>query len=207
MESGTGAGNNAQFVTLGIDREVFAVPVDTVLEILDMRLMFRVPDAPPYLIGLIDVRGRGVPVIDLRVKLGLPATEATETTRILVLEVPITGRRLVLGLVADRVFEVAALDERQIEPPPDIGIRWHSEYIRGVGRRGDDFVIILDLARLFSSEEAALLPLRHTSSLNPRPGRQSRSTPRSDHQSVAFRTRSTCHARCDEAEAGQTLPG
>lgn len=157
MESGTGAGNNAQFVTLGIEREVFAVPVETVVEILDMRLIFRLPDAPAYMMGLIDVRGRGVPVIDLRVKLGLPAIEATETTRILVLEVPVTGRRLVMGLVADRVFEVAALGERQIEPPPDIGIRWRSDYIRGIGRHGDGFVIILDLDRLFSSEEAALV--------------------------------------------------
>jgi purine-binding chemotaxis protein CheW len=157
MDSGTGVGNDTQFVTLGIGREVFAVPVGTVLEILDHRPIFRLPDAPAYLIGLIDVRGRGVPVIDLRVKLGLPAIEATETTRILVLEVPMTGRRLVMGLMADRVFEVAALGEQQIEPPPDIGIRWRSDYIRGIGRHGDGFVIILDLDRLFSSEEAALL--------------------------------------------------
>ena len=98
---------DAQFVTLGIDREVFAVPVETVVEILDMREIFRVPDAPPHLAGLIDVRGRSVPVIDLRVKLGLPPAAPTETTRIMVLEVPMAGRQLVLGLVADRVFEVA----------------------------------------------------------------------------------------------------
>ena len=64
---------DTQFVTLGIDREIFAVPVETVLEILDMRELFRMPDAPAWLAGLIDVRGRSVPVIDLRVKLGLPA--------------------------------------------------------------------------------------------------------------------------------------
>src|SRR5580658_6278009 len=98
---------DTQFVTLGIDREVFAVPVDIVLEILDMRQMFRVPDAPAHLAGLIDVRGRSVPVIDLRVKLGLPAVAATESTRIMVLEVPVVGRQIVLGLIADRVFEVA----------------------------------------------------------------------------------------------------
>jgi CheW-like domain len=85
---------DAQFVTLGIDRELFAVPVETVLEILDMREMFRVPDAPPHLAGLIDVRGRSVPVIDLRVKLGLAAVAATHGTRIMVLEVPVAGRQL-----------------------------------------------------------------------------------------------------------------
>src|ERR1700675_1179006 len=94
-----------QFVTLGIDREVFAVPVEAVLEILDMRELFRMPDAPAHLAGLIDVRGRSVPVIDLRVKLGLAAAAITEGTRIMVLEIPVAGRQLVLGLVADRVYE------------------------------------------------------------------------------------------------------
>lgn len=157
MSQATAADGDGQFVTLGIDQEVFAVPVSTVLEILDMRTVFRIPDAPPYLTGLIDVRGRAVPVIDLRTKLGLPPKPATQNTRILVLEVPMAERRLVLGLVADRVFEVAPLDEGQVEPPPDIGIAWRSDYIRGVGRRGDSFVIVFDLARLFSAEEVALL--------------------------------------------------
>jgi len=151
------ATTDAQFVTLGIDQEVFAVPVETVVEILDMRALFRVPDAPAHLAGLIDVRGRGVPVIDLRLKLGLPAVPTNETTRIMVLEVPVAGRQLVLGLVADRVFEVAPLDNGRMEPPPDIGSKWRCDYIRGVGRRGDSFVIVFDLERLFSSDEPALL--------------------------------------------------
>jgi purine-binding chemotaxis protein CheW len=152
----------AQFVTLGIDREVFAVPVDLVLEILAMRTPFRVPDAPPHLAGLIDVRDQTVPVIDLRLKLGLAPAAPTGNTRILVLEVPVTGRKLVLGLIADRVFEVIALDQRTIGPPPDIGTLWRSEYISGVARRGDTFVIIFDLARLLSSEAHALLQTRTT---------------------------------------------
>jgi purine-binding chemotaxis protein CheW len=148
---------DTQFVTLGIDREIFAVPVEMVLEILDMREVFRVPDAPAHLAGLIDVRGRSVPVIDLRVKLGLPAAAVTETTRIMVLEVPVDGRQLVLGLIADRVFEVAPLDDGKMEPPPDIGTRWRCDYIRGVGRRGDSFVVVFDLERLFMSDEPAFL--------------------------------------------------
>jgi purine-binding chemotaxis protein CheW len=143
-----------QFVTLGIEREVFGVPVESVLEILDMRPIFRVPEAPHYLLGLIDLRGRSVPVLDLRAKLGLPAIPTTETTRILVLEVIVAGRPLVLGLVADRVFEVLAFKADDIEPPPDIGVPWRSEYIRGVGHRDARFVIIFDLPRLFSTEDA-----------------------------------------------------
>ena len=146
-----------QFVTLGIDREVFAVPVETVLEILDMRQASRVPEAPPYMLGLIDLRGRSVPVLDLRVKLGLPAIPATETTRILVLEVTVSGRPLVFGLVADRVIEVMALSAGEIEPAPDIGTRWRSDYILGVGHRDGRFVIIFNLSRLFSEEDTAAL--------------------------------------------------
>jgi purine-binding chemotaxis protein CheW len=147
----------AQFVTLGIDREVFAVPVEPVLEILAMRPLFRVPEAPAYFAGLLDVRGQAVPVIDLRVKLGLEAIPPTDNTRVLVLDVPVSGRRLVLGLIADRVFEVTALDKRSITPPPDIGTLWRSDYISGVGRRGDGFVIIFDLFHLLSSDDVALL--------------------------------------------------
>src|SRR5690242_7532407 len=116
MAHATAAVDDGQFVTLGIDREIFAVPVETVLEILDMRPTFRIPEAPSHLLGLIDVRGRAVPVVDLRVKLGLTPTPPTELTRILVLDVALAQRRLVLGLVADRVFEVTALDASQVEP-------------------------------------------------------------------------------------------
>jgi purine-binding chemotaxis protein CheW len=157
MDSNQETKTEAQFVTLGIEREVFAVPVEAVVEILDMRPMFRLPDAPSYLAGLIDVRGRSVPVIDLRVKLGLPAAPATETTRILVLEITVADRLLALGLIADRVFEVMTLDLRQVEAPPDIGVRWRSEYISGVGRRSGGFVIIFDLPHLFSTTDAILI--------------------------------------------------
>lgn len=101
-----------------------------------------------------------MPVIDLRLKLGLQAAPATGNTRILVLEVLVAGRKLVLGLIADRVFEVIALDQATIGQPPDIGTMWRSEYISGVARRGDTFVIIFDLARLLSSDAHALLRTR-----------------------------------------------
>lgn len=160
MAANAAARSDQQLVTLGIDREVFAVPVETVLEILAMRPMFRLPEAPAYLAGLIDVRGRAVPVIDLRLKLGLPGAEPTDSTRILVLEVPVAGRHLVLGLVADRVFEVASFAADAVEPAPDIGLSWGSDYISGVSRRDGGFVVIFDLARLFSNDEAAWLGAR-----------------------------------------------
>ena len=109
------------------------------------------------MLGLIDVRGQAVPVMDLRAKLGLPAAPVTEHTRIVVLDVQLGSRTLLLGLLADRVFEVTELDEGTVNPPPEIGVRWRSEYILGIGRRGQDIVIVFDLAHLLTSDDVALL--------------------------------------------------
>ena len=146
-----------QFVTFGLGDELFAAPVGLVREILDFRTPFKIPNAPPYLMGLTDVRGRGVPTLDLRTRLGMEPTRATPHTRVIVLDIPLDGRTLSLGMVADRVFEVAAFMPEQIENAPDIGVRWHSEYISGVVRKSDGFVVLIDLARLLSTEEAAAL--------------------------------------------------
>jgi len=146
-----------QYVTLGVGEEVFAVEVTRVHEILDFGPVVRLPNAPDHVLGMIDVRRRAVPVIDLRVKLGLSPTVKTEHSRIIVLDVDIGARIVVLGLLSDRVYEVTDLSNHALEPPPDIGMRWRSDYIRGVGRRGESFVIIFDLSRLFSDDEVPLL--------------------------------------------------
>jgi len=149
---------DTQLVTLGLGGEVFAVPVRFVREILDFKPPFAIPEGPAYLLGLTDVRGRATPTLDLRLKLGLPAVAPTLATRILVLDVPIEGRVLSLGLVADRVIEVITIREEDMDAPPDIGVRWRSDYIQGVFRRQDSFVVLFDMARLLTSQEAAALP-------------------------------------------------
>jgi purine-binding chemotaxis protein CheW len=146
-----------QYVTLGLGAEVFAVSVSHVREILDYQAPFAIPDGPSYLMGLTDVRGRGTPTIDLRMKLGLPAVPPNGATRILVLDVQLEDRVLALGLIADRVIEVVAFSEGQIEAAPDIGVPWRSEYIQGVVRRESGFVVIFDLARLLTTQDAAAL--------------------------------------------------
>lgn len=145
-----------QYVTVGIGDEVFAAPVENVREVLDVCPFTRIPNAPAFLRGMIDVRGKGVPVVDMRVKLGLEPAPVTPHTRIVVLEVPLAARSLVIGALTDRVYEVAELDEHEVEPPPDVGVRWNSSFLRGIGRRGDHFVIILDLATLFATDGGAL---------------------------------------------------
>ena len=148
---------DGQYVTLSLGAEVFAVPVAYVREILDFAPPFGIPEGPGYMLGLTDVRGRGTPTLDLRRKLGLPGIDPTLTTRILVVDVPVDGRTLSLGLVADRVIEVAAFSESQIEAAPDIGVPWRSDYIQGVVRRDSGFVVIFDLARLLTGQDAALI--------------------------------------------------
>lgn len=152
------AASETQYVTLGLGAEVFAVPVEFVREILDYRQPFAIPEGPAYLLGLTDVRGRGTATIDLRTKLGLPTVPPGPSTRILVLDIPLEGRLLSLGLVADRVIEVVSVADEQIEPAPDIGVAWRSDYIAGVVRRDDGFVVLFELAKLLTSQEAAALP-------------------------------------------------
>lgn len=146
-----------QYVTFGLGDETFAAPVGLVREILTYQAPSRIPNGPPYLLGLTDVRGRGVPTADLRIRLGMAPVEPTLNTRILVLDVPVEGRILSLGLVADRVYEVTGFAADEIEPSPDIGVKWRSDYISGVVRRAEGFVVLIDLARLLSTTDAVLL--------------------------------------------------
>jgi purine-binding chemotaxis protein CheW len=151
------ATNEGQYVTLGLGAEVFAVPVSMVREILDYRVPFGIPDGPGYMLGLIDVRGRGTPLLDLRTKLGLPRTEPTPITRILVLDVPLADRVLSLGLVADRVLEVATFAASEIDGAPDVGVPWRSDYIAGVVHRSTGFVVLFDVPSLLTASDVAAL--------------------------------------------------
>jgi purine-binding chemotaxis protein CheW len=141
----------AQYLTLGLDGETFGIGIRNVREILDMRPISKIPHAPNFLLGIIDVRGTSYPIVDLRTKLDLPSVPATEATRIIILDVPMGAGFVGVGFVADCVFEVTGIDERQIESPPSVGGRWKSDYLAGIGRKGDGFVIIFDLAKLMAS--------------------------------------------------------
>ena len=146
-----------QFVTLSLGEEVFAIPVAYVREILEYRAPFAIPEGPPFLLGLTDVRGQGTPTLDLRRKLGLAPIAPGPSTRILVLDVPLEDRLLSLGLVADRVIEVITVRSDQVEPAPDIGVPWRSDYIQGVVRRETGFVVLFEMTRLLTSQDEAAI--------------------------------------------------
>lgn len=146
-------GASVQAVTFGLGDEVFAVSVTLVREILDYAPAFRVPNGPDWLLGLTDVRGQGVPTVDLRMRLGLAPAEPTLSTRVLIVDVPLVDRTVSLGLVVDRVLAVTTFADDRLEPAPDIGLRWRSDYIRGVVREPDGFVVLIDVAEIFSDED------------------------------------------------------
>jgi len=142
----------AQYMTLGLDGETFGISIRNVREILDMRPISRLPHAPHFMLGMIDVRGSGYPIVDLRLKLDLPSVPATDATRIIILDVSVGDKVVGVGFVADCVHEVTDIDESSMEAVPSVGGRWKSDYIAGIGRKGDRFVIIFDLKRLMAHE-------------------------------------------------------
>lgn len=145
--------NSRQYVTFSLGRELFGVEVTRTREILSLTPVTRVPQTPDYLLGVINLRGQVVPVVDMRLKLGLPAGAETEDTCIIVVEVLVDGEPLVVGALADAVREVLEIRSDQIEPPPRLGSRLKTEFISGMGKVDEQFLILLNLDRVFSSDE------------------------------------------------------
>ena len=142
-----------QYLSFKLGDEVFAVDVAKVREILDVTAITKVPQTPEYMRGVINLRGSVVPVMDMRLKFGLPATERTVNTCIIVMEVVHDGETMVLGSLADSVQEVLELEPDQIEPPPRIGTRLRTDFIKGMGKYNDLFIILLDVDRIFNADD------------------------------------------------------
>ncbi len=146
----------SQYLTFRVGDEVFALDVSQVREVLDLITITKVPRSPEFMRGVINVRGSIVPVVDLRLKFGLSKTENSMDTRIIVMDLFLDGENTIIGALADSVHEVMELDLSQIEPPPKIGMRWRTEFIRGIGKHDGQFIIILDIDRVFTSEELVI---------------------------------------------------
>ena len=147
----------AQYLTFMLGEEVFALDILQVREVLDYTSITRVPRMPAFMRGVINLRGSVVPVVDLRLKFGMSATERTVNTCIIIAEVAIGGERTLLGALADSVQEVIDLEAGQIEPPPRLGASIQAQFIRGMGKRDAHFVIILDVDKVFSGDEISLV--------------------------------------------------
>lgn len=146
-----------QALILDLGGEIFAIDAAQVREILDEVPITQVPNARPFVDGLINVRGRVVPLADLRVAFGMTRTATDEDSRIVVIEIELGGESSIVAIYADRVYDVTDIETASIEEAPKVGMRWRSEYVRGISRRGESFVIIPNLERIFV-EEGNLVP-------------------------------------------------
>ena len=142
-----------QYLTFNLAEEVFAVDVGRVREILEITTITKVPQTPDFMQGVINLRGSVVSVIDLRLKFGMTETERTVNTCIIVVEVSIDDETIILGSLADSVQEVIEMEQDYIEAAPHIGTQLNTDFIKGMGKHDERFVMILNIDKVFSSAE------------------------------------------------------
>ncbi len=147
-----------QYLTFKLDTELFALEIAKVREVLDITAITRVPRMPEFMLGVINLRGSVAPVVDLRVRFGMPAIERTVNSCIIITEVRVDDDTQILGVLVDSVQEVIDLGPADLEPAPKMGTRLDTEFIRGMGKQKDKFIIILNIDKLFSASELALAP-------------------------------------------------
>lgn len=145
-----------QHLTFQLDDEVFALEIAKVREVLDFSEVTKVPQTPEFMSGVINLRGSVVPVVDMRLKFGMGMSENTINSCTIIVEVQMDGETTVLGALVDSVQEVLDLEPDQIELPPRIGTGLDTKFIRGMGRHGKRFIIILDIDKVFAAEELDL---------------------------------------------------
>ena len=142
-----------QYLTFKLGKEVFATDVAKVREVLDFTTITEIPRTPDFMSGVINLRGSVVPVVDLRLCLEMSKIEKTRNTCIVVVEVLLENESTVLGVLADSVEEVIDLEPDQIQPPPRLGTHIRTDFIKGMGKQDNHFVMILDIDKVFTSEE------------------------------------------------------
>ncbi|MBF0349427.1 MAG: chemotaxis protein CheW [SAR324 cluster bacterium] len=142
-----------QYLTLTLDNEEFALDINKVREVLEVTTITKVPQMPSFMCGVINLRGSVVPVVDMRMKFGLEVTSKTVNTCIIIVEIHISTEKVVIGALVDSVREVIELDHKFIQPPPKIGTKLNTEFIKGMGKHNEGFLIILDIDKVFSQDE------------------------------------------------------
>ena len=144
---------NDQYLTFFLAGEEYAISILQVTDIIECGAVTRVPGTPPWIRGVHNLRGTVVPVIDLAIKFGLPATEITRRTCIVIVELRADDETLIMGVMADSVHQVVDFTTEQIQPPPAFGPRVHVDCLLGMASSNGKFVLLLDIDRVFSSDE------------------------------------------------------
>jgi len=146
-----------RFLTFTLGNDMFALDIAGVREILDMTEITRIPQTPAAVRGVVNVRGAAVPVVDLRLRFGMAEAQRTVNTRIVIVEIHAGEGVTVLGAIADSVKEVLELDPESIAPPPVMGASVKTDFLRGIGKAGGRFVLILDIAKVLQADEVLAL--------------------------------------------------
>ena len=150
-------GETNQYLTFTLEGEHYALSVLKVREVLEYTRITKIPRTADFMKGVINLRGTGVPVIDLRTKFGMREVAPTKETSIIVMEVEGTDGSVILGALADSVQEVIELEPSQIESAPRFGTKLATDFILGMGKKDGAFIIILDIDKIFSTNEVNLL--------------------------------------------------
>ena len=141
------------YLSFTLDDEKFAIDVKQVIEILEVPNITKVPLAPPYMSGIINLRGKVLPLIDTKVKFELEAVDFTIDTCIIVLELAVEDEVMHIGALVDSVLEVLEVDRATVQPSPSIEAKYPLEFIRGMIRKEEDFIMLVNLNAVFSLEE------------------------------------------------------
>ncbi|MEM3238241.1 MAG: chemotaxis protein CheW [Thermoplasmata archaeon] len=144
---------NITALTFTLSSEMFAMDIGYVKEVLEYSKITKVPKTPDYMLGVINLRGSVAPVVDLKMKFNMPQSERTVDTCIIIVEVEIENSKTIVGILADSVKEVFDFDSSSIEATPTIGLNINVDFIHGIAKHKDDFVMILDINKVFSIEE------------------------------------------------------
>lgn len=142
-------GQGEQYVSFTLDDEVYGISIDQVQEILGFQGFTPIPDQPPYMPGVLDLRGAVVPAVDLRLRFGKEAREYDRYTVIMI----VSHRNRTLGLIVDAVSDVISISDEDLQPSPNVGRQGRETFIQGMARLGEKFLVLLDVDRIVSGEE------------------------------------------------------
>jgi len=152
----------SQYLTFTISDEMYALNVLNVKEVQEFSSLTKVPRMPEYMRGIINLRGNVVPVIDLKTKFGLGFTEKNIDTSIIVSEIQLDDKNVTMGLLADSVREVIDLKDSEIEPTPYIGTKIDTAFIKGMGRKDESFIILLEINKVLTISEIKMVASSNT---------------------------------------------
>jgi purine-binding chemotaxis protein CheW len=145
------------FLSFRIGKETFAVSVNKALEVLEKQYITKVPNVPSYIEGVINFRGKIIPVIDARLKFKLPKREKDEKYVVIVFDLLVDDKKMVIGAMADSVHDVIAFEDSNILEVPELGFNYNAEFILGMLKNENSFTMILDIDKVFSSEEVNII--------------------------------------------------